>query len=180
MPKTIGIDLGTTFSAVAHINDNQTPELIPNETGQRLTPSVILFDEGEFFVGDYAKQNAVAIPEQTVEFVKREMGKSKAEFAREFDGKHYSAEDLAAELLKVLKQDAEGELGTEITDAVITVPAYFNDAERQATIRAGELAGLRVLRILNEPTAAAVAYGMNRRVGTARCWSLTSAEARLM
>ena len=168
MPKTIGIDLGTTFSAVAHINDNQTPELIPNETGQRLTPSVILFDEGEFFVGDYAKQNAVAIPEQTVEFVKREMGKSKAEFSREFDGKHYSAEDLAAELLKVLKRDAEGELGTEITDAVITVPAYFNDAERQATIRAGELAGLRVLRILNEPTAAAVAYGLNRRVDAAK------------
>ena len=168
MPKTIGIDLGTTFSAVAHINDNQTPELIPNETGQRLTPSVILFDEGEFFVGDYAKQNAVAIPEQTVEFVKREMGKSKAEFSREFDGKHYSAEELSAELLKVLKQDAEGELGTEITDAVITVPAYFNDAERQATIRAGDLAGLRVLRILNEPTAAAVAYGLNRRVDAAK------------
>ena len=168
MSKVIGIDLGTTFSAVAHINDNQTPELIPNETGQRLTPSVILFDEGEFFVGDYAKQNAVAIPEQTVEFVKREMGKSKAEFSREFNGKHYSAEDLAAELLKVLKRDAEGELGTEITDAVITVPAYFNDAERQATIRAGELAGLRVLRILNEPTAAAVAYGLNRRVDAAK------------
>ena len=168
MSKVIGIDLGTTFSAVAHINDNQTPELIPNETGQRLTPSVILFDEGEFFVGDYAKQNAVAIPEQTVEFVKREMGKSKAEFSREFDGKPYSAEELAAELLKVLKRDAEGELGTEITDAVITVPAYFNDAERQATIRAGELAGLRVLRILNEPTAAAVAYGLNRRVDAAK------------
>ena len=162
MPKIIGIDLGTTFSAVAYINNNQTPKLIPNETGDRLTPSVLLFDDGEFFVGKYAKQNAPAVPEQTVEFVKREMGKSKEEFFCEFNGKQYSAEELSAEILNALKQDAEAELGTAITDAVITVPAYFNDAERQATIRAGEIAGLKVHRIINEPTAASIAYGMNQ------------------
>ena len=162
MSKIIGIDLGTTFSAVAHINENQIPELIPNETGDRLTRSVVLYDEGEFFVGEYAKQNALALPEQTVEFVKREMGKSKEEFFREFDGKKYSAEEISAEILKTLKQDAEAEFGTAITDAVITVPAYFNDPERQATIRAGEIAGLKVHRIINEPTAAAIAYGMHR------------------
>ena len=168
MPKIIGIDLGTTFSAVAHINDNQTPELIPNETGDRLTPSIVLFDDGEFFVGEYAKQNAVAIPEQTVEFVKREMGKSKEEFFHEFNGKQYSAEEISAEILKALKRDAEAELGTAITDAVITVPAYFNDSERQATIRAGEIAELKVHRIINEPTAAAIAYGMNQSGGKSR------------
>ena len=162
MSKFIGIDLGTTFSAVAYINDNQTPELIPNETGDRLTPSVVLYDEGEFFIGEYAKQNAVALPEQAVEFVKREMGKSKEEFSREFDGKKYSAEEISAEILKGLKRDAEAELCTAITDAVITVPAYFNDLERQATIRAGETAGLKVHRIINEPTAAAIAYGMHK------------------
>ncbi len=162
MSKIIGIDLGTTFSAVAYINDNQTPELIPNETGDRLTPSVVLYDEGEFFVGEYARQNAVALPEQTVEFVKREMGKSKEAFFRDFDGKGYSAEEISAEILKGLKRDAEAELGTAITDAVITVPAYFNDPERQATIRAGEIAGLKVHRIINEPTAAAIAYGMHK------------------
>ena len=168
MSKIIGIDLGTTFSAVAHIDDNQTPKLIPNETGDRLTPSVLLFEDGEFFVGKYAKQNAPAVPEQTVEFVKREIGKSKEEFFREFNGKQYSAEELSAEVLKVLKQDAEAELGTAITDAVITVPAYFNDAERQATIRAGEIAGLKVHRIINEPTAAAIAYGMHQGGGKSR------------
>ncbi len=168
MSKIIGIDLGTTFSAVAHIDDNQTPKLIPNETGDRLTPSVLLFEDGEFFVGKYAKQNAPAVPEQTVEFVKREIGKSKEEFFREFNEKQYSAEELSAEILKALKQDAEAELGTSVTDAVITVPAYFNDAERQATIRAGEIAGLKVHRIINEPTAAAIAYGMNQSGGKSR------------
>ena len=162
MSKIIGIDLGTTFSAVAHVNENQTPELIPNEAGDRLTPSVVLSDEGEFFIGEYAKQNAVALPEQTVEFVKREMGKTEGEFSREFDGRTYLAEELSAEILKVLKGDAEAELGTAITDAVITVPAYFNDPERQATISAGEIAGLKVHRVINEPTAAAIAYGMYR------------------
>ena len=168
MSKIIGIDLGTTFSAVAHIDDNRTPEIIPNELGDRLTPSVVLFDDDEFFIGEYAKQNAVAMPEHTVEFVKREMGKSKDEFFREFNGKEYSAEELSAEILKGLKRDAEAELGSEITDAVITVPAYFNDSERQATIRAGEIAGLKVHRIVNEPTAAAIAYGMHQSGGKSR------------
>ena len=159
MSKIVGIDLGTTFSAVAHVNDNEMPELIPNEDGDRLTPSVIFYDEGEFIVGEYAKQNALAEPENTVEFIKREMGKPSTEFSREFGGEQYAPEALSAEILKTLKKDAETELDEQVTEAVITVPAYFNDPERQATIRAGELAGLNVQRIINEPTAAALAYG---------------------
>ena len=159
MSKTIGIDLGTTFSAVAHINDNGIPELIPNEDGDRLTPSVIFYDDGEFIVGEYAKQNAIAEPENIVEFIKREMGKPITEFFREFGGKQYSPEELSAEILKTLKKDAETEIGTQVTEAVITVPAYFNDPERQMTIKAGKIAGLNVQRIINEPTAAALSYG---------------------
>ena len=162
MDKVVGIDLGTTFSAIAHVNDNGMPELIPNEDGDRLTPSVIFYEEGEFIVGEYAKQNAVAEPENIVEFVKREMGKPVTDFFREFGRKQYAAEELAAEILKTLKMDAETELHTQVTDAVITVPAYFNDPERQATIRAGEIAGLNVQRVINEPTAAALAYGMHQ------------------
>ena len=159
MSKIIGIDLGTTFSAVAHINDNGVPELIPNKDGDRLTPSVILYDDGEFNVGMDAKRSAVAFPEDIVAFIKLEMGKSITEFSREFGGKEYSPEDLSAEILKTLKDDAENALGGEITDAVITVPAYFNDPQRKTTIRAGEIAGLNVRRIINEPTAAALSYG---------------------
>lgn len=159
MSKIIGIDLGTTFSAVAHINDNGVPELIPNEDGERLTPSVILYDDGEFDVGMDAKRSAVAFPEDIVEFVKLEMGKPMTEYSREFGRKQYAPEDLSAEILKTLKGDAEKALGGEITDAVITVPAYFNDPQRKATIRAGEIAGLNVRRIINEPTAAALSYG---------------------
>ena len=159
MSQIVGIDLGTTFSAVAHINDNGVPELIPNEDGDRLTPSVIFYDDGEFIVGEYAKQNAIAEPKNIVEFIKREMGKPITEFFREFGGKQYSPEELSAEILKMLKKDAEMESGTQVSDAVITVPAYFNDPERQATIRSGEIAGLNVQRIINEPTAAALAYG---------------------
>ena len=161
MSKIVGIDLGTTYSAIAHINENGIPELIPNENRKRLTSSVIFYNDGEFIVGEYAKLNALAVPENTVEFIKREMGKPINEFSREFDGKEYSAEDLSAEILKTLKRDAETKLGEKITDAVITVPAYFNDPERQATIRAGEIAGLNVRRIINEPTAAALSYGMH-------------------
>ena len=161
MSKIVGIDLGTTFSAIAHINENGVPELIPNEEGDRLTSSVIFYDEGEFVVGEYAKQNALAEPENTVEFIKREMGKPVTEFSREFGGKEYSPEELSAEILKTLKKDAESKLDEQITDAVITVPAYFNDPERQATIRAGEIAGLNVRRIINEPTAAALSYGIH-------------------
>ena len=159
MSKIVGIDLGTTFSAISHINDNGIPELIPNEDGDRLTPSVIFYDDGEFIIGEYAKQNAIAEPENIVEFIKREMGKPITEFFREFGGKQYSPEELSAEILKMLKKDAEIENGTQVSDAVITVPAYFNDPERQTTIRSGEIAGLNVQRIINEPTAAALAYG---------------------
>ena len=159
MAKIVGIDLGTTFSAIAHVNANEIPELIPNEDRDRLTPSLIFYDEGAFIVGKYAKQNALAEPKNAVEFIKREMGKPSTEFSREFGGEQYAPEALSAEILKTLKRDAETELGEQVTDAVITVPAYFNDSERQATIRAGKLAGLNVQRIINEPTAAALAYG---------------------
>ena len=161
MTKIVGIDLGTMFSAVAHINDNGVPELIANEDGDRLTPSVILYDDGEFDVGMDAKRSAVAFPEDIVEFIKLEMGKPIPEFSREFGGKQYSPEELSAEILKTLKSDAEDALGRQVTDAVITVPAYFNDPKRQATIRAGEIAGLNVRRIINEPTAAALSYSMH-------------------
>ncbi len=162
--KVVGIDLGTTFSAIAHIDDYGKPQIIPNAESERITPSVILFEaSGEAIVGTLAKQNSVAEPERVVDFVKREMGKSKDDFCREFGGKRFSAEELSALILRKLKQDAEKYLGTEITDAVITVPAYFNDAERTATVTAGRLAGLNVLRIINEPTAAALAYGLDKR-----------------
>ncbi|MDE0315383.1 MAG: Hsp70 family protein [Candidatus Poribacteria bacterium] len=167
MSKIVGIDLGTTFSAIAHVNDNGVPELIPNEEGKSLTPSVIFYDDGEFVVGEYAKQNAVAEPENIVEFIKREMGKPITEFSRVFGGKEYSPEELSAEILKTLKKDAESKLAEQITDAIITVPAYFNDPERQATIRAGKIAGFNVQRIINEPTAAALSYGMHYSGDTA-------------
>ena len=159
MTKIVGIDLGTTFSAIAHINENGVPELIPNKGGERLTPSVILYENGEFDVGEDAKRAAIAYPEDIVEFIKLEMGKSITDCSREFGRKQYAPEDLSAEILKTLKGDAEKALGEQITDAVITVPAYFNDPQRKATIRAGEIAGLNVRRIINEPTAAALSYG---------------------
>ena len=160
--KAVGIDLGTTFSAIAHIDAYGKPQIIPNSESERITPSVILFDGHNAVVGSVAKQNAVAEPEKIVDFVKREMGKSKAEFHREFDGKNYAAEELSALIIKKLKNDAEKYLGEPVTDAVITVPAYFNDAERTATLHAGQLAGLNVLRVINEPTAAALAYGLDK------------------
>lgn len=161
--KAVGIDLGTTFSAIAHIDDYGKPQIIPNAESERITPSVILFDGGEAIVGTLAKQNSVAEPEKIVDFVKREMGKSKKDFSREFQGKQFSAEELSGLILRKLKQDAEKYLGVPVTDAVITVPAYFNDAERTATVTAGQLAGLNVLRIINEPTAAALAFGVDKR-----------------
>jgi molecular chaperone DnaK len=160
--KVIGIDLGTTFCAVAHIDPYGKPQIIPNGESERLTPSVILFDGSSVIVGSLAKNNAVAEAERIVDFVKREMGKPKEQFQREFNGKIYSAEELSALILRKLKSDAEKYLKEPVTDAVITVPAYFNDAERTATITAGQLAGLNVLQIINEPTAAAVAYGLDK------------------
>src|SRR3954463_9872930 len=160
--KAIGIDLGTTFSAVAHIDAYGKPQIIPNSENERITPSVILFEGSNAVVGSTARNSAVAEPEKIVDFVKREMGKPKEHFHREFNGKKYSAEELSAIILLKLKNDAEKYLKQPVTDVVITVPAYFNDAERTATITAGQLAGLNVLRIINEPTAAAVAYGLDK------------------
>ena len=160
--KAVGIDLGTTYSAVAHIDAYGKPHIIPNSENERITPSVILFEQNNAVVGSIARNNAVAEPEKIVEFVKREMGKPKDHFHREFNGKKYSAEELSAIILMKLKNDAEKYLKEPVTDAVITVPAYFNDAERTATITAGQLAGLNVLQIINEPTAAALAYGLDK------------------
>src|SRR3989449_11520673 len=160
--KAVGIDLGTTFSAVAHIDAYGKTQIIPNSESERITPSVLLFDGPNVVVGTVAKNNAVAEPEKIVDFIKREMGKPKDQFHREFGGKIYSAEELSALIIKKLKADAEKYLDQPVTDAVITVPAYFNDAERTAKITAGQLAGLNVLQIINEPTAAALAYGLDK------------------
>jgi len=160
--KAVGIDLGTTFCAVAHIDAYGKPQIIPNSENDRITPSVILFDGTNAVVGTIAKQNAVAEPDKIVDFVKREMGKSKSQFSRTFAGKVYSAEELSAIILRKLKNDAEKYLGEKVTDAVITVPAYFNDAERTATLAAGQLTGLNILQVINEPTAAALAYGLDK------------------
>src|SRR3984893_4235895 len=160
--KAIGIDLGTTFSAAAHIDAYGKPQIIPNSESERIAPSVILFDGESAIVGPLAKNNPLAEPDKMVDFVKREMGKPKEQFHREFGGRLYSAEELSALILKKLKADAEKYLQAPVTDAVITVPAYFNDAERTATITAGQLAGLNVLQIINEPTAAALAYGLDK------------------
>ena len=166
MSKVVGIDLGTTFSAIAHVNEYGHPEIIPNTDSDRITPSVILFEEEEgvdkVIVGKDAKNQAIALPEQIVEFIKREMGKSKEDYPKTYNGNKYSPEELSAMILAKIKKDAEAYLKTDITDVVITVPAYFHDAEREATRNAGKIAGLNVLQILNEPTAAALAYGLDK------------------
>ena len=167
MGRVIGIDLGTTFSAAACVNEHGKPEIIPNVDSDRITPSVILFDDDSTVVGKTARQQSVAAPEQVVAFVKRQMGKSVDEYSRTFAGKRYSADELAAIILKKIKQDAEACLHEEVTDAVITVPAYFGDSQRAATTNAGTIAGLNVVQLLNEPTAAAIAYGMDK-LGTSQ------------
>lgn len=159
--RAVGIDLGTTFSAIAHVNKFSQPEVLHNIEGERITPSVVLFEGKEVIVGTYAKQSAVAYPEQIVEFVKRHMGDPAWSF--EYGGETYSPERLSGLILAKLKHDAEFRLGHRIEEAVITVPAYFGDRQRRATIRAGEYAGLKVLSLLNEPTAAAFAYGLNNQ-----------------
>lgn len=159
-PLAVGIDLGTTYSAIAVIDQNGAQQLIPNRENERLTPSVIEFDGQHAIVGKVAQENAMTEPEKIVDFVKREMGKGVDQFHREFGGRKFSAEELSALILKKLKQDAEYYLKQPITHAVITVPAYFNDAERTATLHAGQIAGLNVLNVINEPTAAALAYGI--------------------
>jgi molecular chaperone DnaK len=160
MARAVGIDLGTTNSAVAVLEGGE-PTIIANAEGGRTTPSVVAFAKnGEVLVGEIAKRQAVTNADRTLRSVKRHMGTDwKSE---DIDGKKYSAQEISARTLMKLKRDAEAYLGEPVTDAVITVPAYFDDAERQATKEAGEIAGLNVLRIVNEPTAAALAYGLDK------------------
>ena len=158
MSKIIGIDLGTTNSCVAVLEGGE-PVVIPNPEGSRTTPSVVAFKNGERMVGQVAKRQASTNPDNTVSSIKREMG---SDYRRTIEGKSYTPQEISAMILQKLKQDAEAYLGEKVTDAVITVPAYFSDSQRQATKDAGKIAGLNVLRIINEPTAAALAYGMDK------------------
>ena len=158
MGKIIGIDLGTTNSCVAVI-EGGNPTVIANSEGSRTTPSVVGFKDGERLVGQVAKRQAVANPDRTVISIKREMG---TDYKVNIDDKQYSPQEISAMILSKLKADAEAYLGSPVTQAVITVPAYFNDSQRQATKDAGKIAGLEVLRIINEPTAAALAYGLDK------------------
>ena len=159
MGKIIGIDLGTTNSCVA-VFEGGEPIVIPNPEGARTTPSVVAFSKtGERMVGQVAKRQAITNPDRTVISIKREMGTA---FKTDIDGKSYAPQEISAMILQKLKADAEAYLGTSVSQAVITVPAYFSDAQRQATKDAGKIAGLEVLRIINEPTAAALAYGMDK------------------
>ena len=158
MSKIIGIDLGTTNSCVSVLEGGE-PVVIPNPEGSRTTPSVVAFKNGERMVGQVAKRQAITNPDNTVSSIKREMG---SDYRRTIEGKSYTPQEISAMILQKLKQDAEAYLGEKVTDAVITVPAYFSDSQRQATKDAGKIAGLNVLRIINEPTAAALAYGMDK------------------
>ena len=160
MAKAVGIDLGTTNSVVAVLEAGE-PVVIPNAEGARTTPSIVAFSKsGEVLVGEVAKRQAITNPDRTFRSVKREMGKSWT--SPDIDGKKYTAQEISARTLMKLKRDAEAYLGDTVTDAVITVPAYWGDAERTATKEAGAIAGLNVLRIINEPTAAALAYGLEK------------------
>ncbi len=160
MGKIIGIDLGTTFSCVAVMEGGQ-PVVIPNSEGARTTPSVVAFTkEGERLVGQVAKRQAITNPERTVMSIKRHMG---SDYKVTIDGKSYTPQEISAMILQKLKADAEAYLGEKVTEAVITVPAYFNDSQRQATKDAGRIAGLDVKRIINEPTAASLAYGLDKQ-----------------
>ncbi len=158
MSKIIGIDLGTTNSCVAVLEGGE-PVVIPNSEGARTTPSVVAFKDGERMVGQIAKRQAITNPEHTISSIKREMGTN---YTKRIDNKDYTPQEISAMILQKLKQDAESYLGEKVTQAVITVPAYFSDSQRQATKDAGRIAGLEVLRIINEPTAAALAYGMDK------------------
>ena len=182
MGKTIGIDLGTTNSCVAVVEGNDAV-VIPNSEGKRTTPSVVAFVEGgERKVGDPAKRQAITNPKRTIYSIKRFMGETYDQVLNEIkrvpysvvksannlpridiEGREYTPQEISAMILQKMKKTAEEYLGQEVTDAVITVPAYFNDSQRQATKEAGQIAGLNVLRIVNEPTAAALAYGIDRK-----------------
>jgi molecular chaperone DnaK len=159
MPKAVGIDLGTTNSVVSVLEGGE-PVVIPNAEGARTTPSIVGFSKtGEVLVGEVAKRQAITNPDRTIRSVKRHMGEN---WSIDIDGKKYNSQAISARVLMKLKRDAEAYLGDSVTQAVITVPAYFNDAQRTATREAGEIAGLEVLRIINEPTAAALAYGLDK------------------
>jgi len=159
MAKAVGIDLGTTNSVVSAMEAGE-PAVIPNAEGGRTTPSVVAFSKtGEVLVGEVAKRQAITNPDRTIRSVKRHMGTS---WTVDIDGKKYTAQEISARILGKLKRDAEAYLGDTVTQAVITVPAYFDDAQRTATKEAGQIAGLEVLRIINEPTAAALAYGLDK------------------
>ena len=159
MSKIIGIDLGTTNSCVSVMEGGEAT-VIPNAEGHRTTPSVVAFSKtGERMVGQVAKRQAVTNPDRTISSIKREMG---SDYKVEIDGKKYPPQEISAMILQKLKADAEAYLGEPVTEAVITVPAYFTDAQRQATKDAGKIAGLDVKRIINEPTAAALAYGLDK------------------
>src|SRR6478735_4403578 len=160
MPKAVGIDLGTTNSVVAVLEAGD-PVVIPNSEGSRTTPSVVAFSKaGEVLVGEVAKRQAITNPDRTFRSIKRHMGESWK--SPDIDGKTYTPQEISARTLMKLKRDAESYLGDTVTQAVITVPAYFDDAQRTATKEAGQIAGLEVLRIINEPTAAALAYGLDK------------------
>ena len=162
MGKIIGIDLGTTNSCMAFIENGKTT-IIPNSEGMKTTPSVVAFTkDGKRLVGENAKRQAVTNPQQTISSIKREIG---TRYTKRIDQKDYTPQEISAMILQKLKMDAESYLNEDVTQAVITVPAYFNDAQRQATKDAGRIAGLEVLRIINEPTAAALAYGLENSYG---------------
>ncbi len=156
MGKAVGIDLGTTNSVVAVLEGGE-PTVIANAEGNRTTPSIVAFKSEEVLVGELAKRQAITNPDNTVRSIKRHIGTN---WKETFEGKDYTPQEVSARILQKLKRDAEAYLGDDVTDAVITVPAYFNDAERQATKEAGQIAGLNVLRIINEPTAASLSYGL--------------------
>src|SRR5690242_13497063 len=159
MARAVGIDLGTTNSVVSVLEGGE-PTVIANAEGSRTTPSIVAFARnGEVLVGEVAKRQAVTNPDRTIRSVKREMGTS---WAIDVDGKKYTAQEISARVLMKIKRDAEAYLGEQITDAVITVPASFNDAQRTATKEAGEIAGFNVLRVVNEPTSGAMAYGLDK------------------
>src|SRR3979411_1696114 len=160
MAKVVGIDLGTTNSVVA-VMEGQSPTVIANSEGSRTTPSVVAFTKtGERLVGQLAKRQAVTNPDRTISSIKRNMG---TDHKVKIDGKDYTPQEISSMILQKLVNDASAYLGERVTQAVITVPAYFNDAQRQATKDAGKIAGLEVLRIINEPTAAALAYGLDKK-----------------
>lgn len=157
----VGIDLGTTNSAIAYVHANGKPEIIPNRDGERTTPSVVLYEDGAFVVGASAKSGLSDDPLTRAQFIKRQMGNADYRFMPDGD-RTFTPEEVSAMILRRLKEGAEAALGVPVTEAVITVPAYFTDAQRKATQDAGAIAGLKVLRIINEPTAAALAYGTGR------------------